>query len=131
MLIFVRWNTRIINPYYINMNKIHILSIDFKSLICLMAAIPFATSPTQAQGVFTPRTYSYDPNYENLLWGVLTEESYVYYLCAPAFSNEYALILHGDTLVYIHSKDEKDYWFSDTNTFRDKLMRHQMLLSPA
>ncbi len=35
MLIFVRWNTRIINPYYINMNKIHILSIDLKSHICL------------------------------------------------------------------------------------------------
>ena len=66
-----------------------------------------------AQSVFTPKTSCSDYEYEKLVVETLVGDAGLYYMCRPAFTNEYALSLHDSTLVYVHAKEKcGNIWYS-------------------
>ena len=92
----------------------------------------FAVTTVGAQNVFEPATVSYTPEYDAFLEKNLTVGSDFYYLCAPSFSNEYALSFHGDTLIYIQANEKDNIWYSVNYKAPDtkaKTKRYEMLIS--
>ncbi|MBQ6726188.1 MAG: hypothetical protein IJQ89_06370 [Bacteroidales bacterium] len=70
----------------------------------LMLALCITTA--SAQQVFTPETSCSDYEYEKFVVETLVGDAGLYYMCRPAFTNEYALSLHDSTLVYVHAKEK-------------------------
>lgn len=64
--------------------------------------------PMKAQSVFEPVTRNSEiiTEYHILLNRSLVGESTKYYICTPSFELEYALSLHGDTLVYTQAAEK-------------------------
>lgn len=92
----------------------------------------FAVTTVGAQNVFEPATVSYTPEYGAFLEKTLTVGSDFYYLCAPSFNNEYALSIHGDTLIYIQADEKDNIWYSVNYKARNakaKTKRYEMLIS--
>ncbi|MBR4198683.1 MAG: hypothetical protein IKQ94_07925 [Bacteroidales bacterium] len=78
----------------------------------LMLALCITTA--SAQSVFTPETSCSDYEYEKLVVETLVGDAGLYYMCRPAFTNEYALSLHDSTLVYVHAKEKcGNIWYSE------------------
>ena len=104
-----------------------------KKIIILCAALALAVTTAKAQETFVPVTTEYCPEYNSFIKQTLIGESYEYFLCTPAFENEYALSLHGDTLVYIRAEEEKgNIWYSVNFTKRKakaKTSRFELVLS--
>ncbi|MBR4803858.1 MAG: hypothetical protein IK032_04400 [Bacteroidales bacterium] len=67
-----------------------------------------------AQSVFTPKTSCSDYEYEKFVVETLVGDARLYYMCLPAFTNEYALSLNDSTLVYVHAKEKiGNIWYSE------------------
>ena len=89
-----------------------------KKIIILCAALALAVTTAKAQETFVPVTTEYCPEYNSFIKQTLIGESYEYFLCTPAFDNEYALSLHGDTLVYVRAEEKGNIWYSVNFTKR-------------
>ena len=103
-----------------------------KKILILYAALVLAVTTTKAQETFVPVTMEYCPEYNSFIKRTLIGESNEYYLCTPAFDNEYALSLHGDTLVYIRAEENGNIWYSVNFTKRRakaKTKRFELVLS--
>ena len=99
----------------------------------LMLALCITTA--SAQQVFTPKTSCSDYEYEKLVVETLVGDAGLYYMCLPAFTNEYALSLNDSTLVYVCAKEKfGNIWGS--KKFRKhgakakiETLRYQLLVS--
>lgn len=98
-------------------------------LVC--AALLALGSTVRSQNVFTPATVDYTPEYWPTLVNTLVGKSNTFYLCAPSFTSEYALSLHGDTLVYVRADDEASVYYyvsSKNHKKKVKTKRYELVL---
>ncbi|MBP5535391.1 MAG: hypothetical protein J6X62_01220 [Bacteroidales bacterium] len=103
-----------------------------KFLSLCAALIALAAIPARAQSVFTPATVEYTPGYWTALLNTMAGNSRTCYICAPSFLREYALSLHGDTLVYTRVDDKASvYYYVCAKKHREKVktQRYEMVLS--